>query len=179
MTFSSKLTIAGLLFIAAISPLHALPEDKTQPIQLEADQAKLNNQSGISEYQGNVVITQGTAKLKADRVILHTVNNQVVRMEAFGSPARYEQVLKPNEPPTHIEGDTLDLKIADQIAEVIGNGKVLKGSDALSSERITYSLKTGELNATKSEKDTESRVKFIFHPQEKNSASPPDPAGKP
>ncbi|GLQ31298.1 lipopolysaccharide transport periplasmic protein LptA [Litoribrevibacter albus] len=179
MTFKSKLSIASFLLLLISAPLYALPEDKTQPIQLEADQAKLNNETGISEYLGNVVIIQGTAQLRADRVILHTANNEVVRMEAFGSPAKYQQILQPNEPPTHIEGNTLDLKIADQLAEVTGNGKVFKGEDKLSSEKITYSLKTGELNATKSENSSDSRVRFIFHPPEKKSDKSASPSTDP
>lgn len=181
MTFRNKVFAPLLLLTVICSPsVFALPEDRTQPITLEADQAKLNNETGVAIYTGNVVVTQGTAKLHADRVILHSVNNEVTRMEAFGEPAKFQQILKAGEQPTHIEGKELDLKVAEEIAEVTGNGTVYKGDDRLTGERITYSLKTGELHASKnpssSQDESDSRVKMIFHPpkkEESTSTTPP------
>lgn len=172
MTFKSKLlTPLFLLTLFSANTAIALPEDRNQPIELEANQAKLNNETGIAEYTGNVIITQGTAKLEADRVILYSVNNEVTRMKAFGEPAKYQQILKLGEQPTHIEGKVLDLKVAEEIAEVTGNGVVYKDKDRLSAEKIIYSLKTGELNAKKNQngsQDTTDRpIKMIFYPPKK------------
>jgi lipopolysaccharide export system protein LptA len=169
MTFKIKSTIAALLLAFSASPLFALPEDSSKPIELEADQAKLNNETGVAEYRGNVIIIQGTARLTADKVILHTKNNQVTRMEAFGNPAKYQQILNQGEQPTHIEGQTLDLKVAEQFAEVTGNAKIYRDTNTFSGEKITYSLKTGELNANKGQTNSESRVKAIFIPPTKSN----------
>ena len=177
MSATTKIFSCLLLSLTCLNSAFALPEDRTKPIELEADQAKLNNQTGIAEYHGNVVIIQGTAELRADKVILHTVNNEVTRMEAFGTPAKYQQILQPGEEPTHIEGLTLDLMVTKDLAKAIGNGKVYRGSDILESETITYSLKSGELNAVRSENsDSNSRVKMIFHPPAKEETNTNKPS---
>jgi len=178
MSFKTKLLTLFVFSTLAINTSFALPEDRNQPVELEADQAKLNNQTGISEYTGNVIIVQGTAQLKADRVLLYTVNNEITRMEAFGEPAKYQQILQQGEQPTHIEGQKLDLKVSEDLAIVTGEGKVHRGSDVLTGEVITYSLKSGELQAGNSDQESSnSRVKMIFHPpsedEKKNEQSEP------
>ena len=171
MTFRNKILAPFFLisFVWSSSAL-ALPEDKTKPIELEANQAKLNNQSGLAEYTGNVVITQGTAKLEADRVILHSENNQIKRMEAFGAPAKYQQILNAGEQPTYIEGKTLDLKVDQELIEITESGAIYQGNDRLTGEKIIYSLKTGELkagehNTDQTQQNSDTRVKMIFHPK--------------
>ena len=174
MKFKNRLLTTLLLSLVVSSTAFSLPEDQTKPIELEADQAKLNNKTGVSEYTGNVIIIQGTAKLNADRVLLYSENNEVTRMEAFGEPAKYQQILNIGEDPTHIEGQKLDLKVKENIALVTGNGKVFRGKDILTGNKITYSLDTGELKASRQEptngsaEENNSRVKFIINPQQTN-----------
>ena len=179
MSFKTKLLTLFVFSTLGINTSFALPEDRNQPVELEADQAKLNNQTGISEYLGNVIIVQGTAQLKADRVLLYTVNSEITRMEAFGEPAKYQQILQVGEQPTHIEGKKLDLKVSEDLAIVTGEGKVHRGSDVLTGEVITYSLKSGELKAGNSGQESpNSRIKMIFHPpaedEKKDEQSKPE-----
>ena len=68
MKFKNRTLATLLLSLIVSASAFALPEDQTKPIELEADQAKLNNKTGISEYIGNVIVIQGTAELRADRV---------------------------------------------------------------------------------------------------------------
>jgi hypothetical protein len=37
----------------------ALPEDRNQPIQLEASRGQIDQKTGVSVYEGNVVISSG------------------------------------------------------------------------------------------------------------------------
>ena len=64
----------------------APPEDRTQPIHLEASRGQLDQKTGISVYEGNVVITQGSMRLTADTVTIHVKDNNFQRMEATGAP---------------------------------------------------------------------------------------------
>jgi hypothetical protein len=46
--------------LALASPLvAALPEDRSQPIQLEASRGQIDQKTGVSVYEGNVVISSG------------------------------------------------------------------------------------------------------------------------
>lgn len=42
--------------------------DRDKPIQIEADRASLDQLKGITVYEGNVVVTQGTILLRAAQV---------------------------------------------------------------------------------------------------------------
>ena len=44
----------------------ALSSDKDQPIEIEADHAKLDDIQRVAVYQGDVVITQGSIRLNGD-----------------------------------------------------------------------------------------------------------------
>jgi lipopolysaccharide export system protein LptA len=174
MLFKNKCLLTFLALTLSYT-CNALPEDQQQPISLEADQAKLNHQTGQAEYQGNVIITQGSAQLTADKVTLYSEDKQIVRMKAFGKPAHYQQTLQAGEEVTHITGNALDLNLKEQTAHVSGQGKVYRGTGlSLTGERIHYSLKTGELMASSdntSETSTKGRVKMTILPTNNTSPS--------
>ncbi len=56
---SVKFGLAATLVLAAPTAA-ALPEDRNQPIHLEASRGQLDQKTGVSVYEGNVVITQGS-----------------------------------------------------------------------------------------------------------------------
>ena len=59
-----------LLCLAAVfgSPASwALPTDREQPIRVQADSAELDDKQGVAVYRGDVVVTQGSMKLTANR----------------------------------------------------------------------------------------------------------------
>jgi lipopolysaccharide export system protein LptA len=88
--------IARAAFAAAavlLAPLAAaLPEDRNQPIKLEAGRGQLDQKSGVSVYEGNVVISQGSMRLTADTATIYVKDNSFQKMDATGNPAtlRYQ-----------------------------------------------------------------------------------------
>src|SRR3546814_14353678 len=70
----------------------ALPEDREQPIRVQADTAELDDRQGVAVYRGDVVITQGTMKITGDTVtITQDDNGDVEVFNSIGQPAYYEQ----------------------------------------------------------------------------------------
>ena len=59
-----------LLFLPLLLPMAAwgLSDDRNQPMHIEADRASLNEKTGISTYEGNVHVQQGTLNLRGDRM---------------------------------------------------------------------------------------------------------------
>lgn len=70
------------------------------PIRVNADSARLDDGQGIATYTGSVKMTQGDARLTADKVVLYRDENGVSRIEATGQPAHYRQ------PATQGQGET-------------------------------------------------------------------------
>ena len=64
---SLKIALASALLAASLSA-QAKTGDTDQPIHIESDQQSLDMQGNVVTFTGNVVVTQGTIKINADRV---------------------------------------------------------------------------------------------------------------
>ncbi|MGO1461315.1 MAG: lipopolysaccharide transport periplasmic protein LptA [Marinobacter sp.] len=82
------------------SPAGAFDLDSDKPITVSADSARLDDGKGIATYTGAVELVQGETRLTAERVVLYRSVEGLNRIEATGSPARYQQ------PVTNGEGET-------------------------------------------------------------------------
>ncbi|MCU0807855.1 MAG: lipopolysaccharide transport periplasmic protein LptA [Candidatus Contendobacter sp.] len=122
---SVKIGLAVALALAA--PLAtALPEDRNQPIHLEASRGQLDQKTGISVYEGNVVITQGSMRLTADTVTIYVKDNNFQRMEATGAPANLRY--RPTADKPEIQGASQRVEYDVAGAKVIMSGGAnLKG----------------------------------------------------
>lgn len=142
----------------------ALPEDRDQPIQLESDSASFDQRSGISEYNGNVEVSQGTMYLAADNAKVYFDDNGTFqRMEATGNPTRFRYKPNHNEPQIDGTGAKIEYNVIKAEVVVSGGAKFTKGKDQFSGNQIVYDLTTDVVSAKRGEK----RVKFIIHPQKK------------
>ena len=65
---SARIGLAVVVALVATSAA-ALPEDRTQPIHLEASRGQLDQKTGISVYEGNVTISQGSCLLYTSRCV--------------------------------------------------------------------------------------------------------------
>ena len=70
-SFFTKIIIITLLTVQ-LSPVSAQNVDQGQPIFLESDSAKWDENSQKSTYRGNVKVTQGSMKLTGDILIVTT-----------------------------------------------------------------------------------------------------------
>ena len=82
-----------LLFFCLVLPMlsASVYADGNQAIAVNADYAKRNEVTGLTEYRGNVIIRQGTTMINADRVIIYYKNDKVSRISCIGAPASYQQ----------------------------------------------------------------------------------------
>lgn len=56
-------------FTASI-PAFAVTGDTDQPIHIESDQQSLDMQGNVVTFTGNVIVTRGTIKINADKVVV-------------------------------------------------------------------------------------------------------------
>lgn len=85
----------GVLAALAASPVRAERADRSKPMTLESDQpCVVNLQKQTSTCSGNVVISQGTMQLRAERLELRETPEgwqQAQATGADGKPARFRQ----------------------------------------------------------------------------------------
>ena len=69
----------------------ALPDDRDQPIRIEADEALRDEKQGFTRYEGHVRMDQGSLHIEADQITIYHDDKEADRILATGSPARLQQ----------------------------------------------------------------------------------------
>jgi lipopolysaccharide export system protein LptA len=145
----------------------ALPEDRNKPIHISANSAQIDENSGITTYSGNVLISQGTMKIKAGKVNLYQRNNNVNRIVATGSPASFSQTASANQAITDAYGQRLEYQVDTQTITITGNARVEQDKNQFSGERIVYQMDKSLVNAYSGEGNSGQRVQMIIQPKAK------------
>ncbi len=91
MSFDNRGTTLLLIAASVAHPALGLSTDKDQPIYLEADSVEIDEVSGVSTYQGNVIVTQGSLKLWADKMWIHRKNGITEKIVTRGEPTHFRQ----------------------------------------------------------------------------------------
>lgn len=171
--------LLALLCAALLAtPAHAEKADRDKPVNLEADTVTLDDINKVSVYQGNVVLSQGTLLLRADRVQVTQNENGLDKVSATGRPVAFRQKLDGRE--EFIEGyaDRIEYDGVNSQLELIGQARLRRGSDELRGARISYNANTefykvvGEPGA----QTPSGRVRAVIRPKPR---PPEQPAAKP
>ena len=85
-----RFRIFSLLALALLGApaAHALKSDADQPINIRARSVESNEKTGTSVYRGNVVMTQGSLRVEADRLEVTSHDGQTDLVRAWGKPVR-------------------------------------------------------------------------------------------
>lgn len=165
-----KSCLVALLFTLsplAIVSLQALPSDRDQPIHIQSDSAERNEKQGITTYRGDVQMDQGTLRIKADKVVIHSLDNQVSMIVATGKPARYNQTPEIDKPAVKASGDTIKYLVTEEKLQLIKNASLEQNDGTtMTGERINYDMKdavvkaAGQTNSTRAK-----RIHMVIPPK--------------
>lgn len=140
----------------------ALSGDRDQPMTLEADSVSIDEETGVSLYEGNVVITQGSLKLWADRLWIHRRDGKTEKLISEGKPTRFRQMTDDQQ---EVKGRALRAEFfVDRDELLLFDEAVLEqGADSFRSDRIVYNRGTTQVRAGASA-DGKQRVQVIIEP---------------
>jgi len=167
MSNLKQLSLLACTYLFATQLAFALPDDRKKPIHIAANSAQIDENSGITTYTGNVLITQGTMKIKAAKVNLYQKNNDVNRIVATGSPASFSQQASANQAITDAFGQRLEYQVDQQTITITGNARVEQDKNQFSGERIVYQMEKSLVNAYSGEGNSGQRVQMIIQPKAK------------
>ncbi len=168
---SAKLWLAVALTLAPLLAA-ALPEDRNQPIQLEAGRGQIDQKTGVSVYEGNVVITQGSMRLTADTVTIYVKDNNFQRMEATGNPTNLRYKPTADKPELQGASKRIEYDVAGAKVIMSGGARLTQGQDAFTGDRVEYDLKDDVVRARGA--GDNGRIQFTIQPRAQN----PLPAAK-
>lgn len=164
-----KLLIALIVFLPSLS--WALPSDRNQPIDIEADHAELDDANGITQYKGKAILTQGTLRIEGDIITFYyDANKQLTKAVAQGNLATYKQVQKPGEEPVRARALQMEYYAKSQKIYLLGQGHVWQAGDEFSGNKIEYDINKNVVTANSApvevagEKQESGRVHIIIQP---------------
>ena len=166
--------------------LHALAEsaDRDKPIELEADTVTVNDAKKTSTYSGNVILTQGTLIIRADKLIVREDKEGFQHSTSTGNPTTFKQ--KREGKNEYMEGNAQRIEYDGRMDKVQLYTKawVKRGEDIVYGDYISYDANAEYaevIGGAKSESGGSSsgRVKAIIQPKNKPAASNALPVTKP
>ena len=119
-----------------------------------------------TDFSGNVVATQGTMKITADKVeITRDDEGKLKMVTAYGSPTTFEQMME-NGKPIHSRSATINYEPNKNLIVLTGKATVWQGESRMVGERIEYNVKTQTMRANNKTKSQGGRVSSTFIPSD-------------
>jgi lipopolysaccharide export system protein LptA len=170
----------ALLMLALAPPALAEKADRDMPTQIEASKMSADDARRMTIFEGSVVLTRGTIRLMADRVVVRQDPEGFQYATATGKPARFRQRQDPKPPETEgvwLEGEALRVELDDRSGkiELYDDAHVKRGGDEVAGNYILldqrsdyFSVSTGKDGkdaAPGKEGTTAGRVKAVIQPK--------------
>ena len=156
----SLVSLSFMLFASA--NIQAKESDYQQPVVVDSvtQQAELNE--NIVSFLQDVVITQGSIIIHANKVVVlrHEKGND--EMIATGNPATFFQILD-NGKPVNASASELRYQLKDRLVTLTGKAELKQDDNKVNGDIIRYDIQKQQMIAQSSKG---SRVKTIFLPQE-------------
>ena len=176
MTMQNKLyNLVTVILAFAVSSAHALPDDREQPIYITADSAKINDNTGITTYKGNVIIKQGSLLIEGEHVDMYRGDEGVDKLIATGSLAHFRQRPNKGDPYSDAWGKHMVYQVDDQKLTITEDAKVIQAQDTFTGNKIIYDLDKSIVDAfggvSTDENGTPERVIMVIQPKKKDKAN--------
>jgi lipopolysaccharide export system protein LptA len=112
-----------LMLALAFAAGHAAAEqaDSAKPTQIEANKMQADDVRRLTIFEGNVVVTRGTLKIQADRIVVHQDAEGYQHSTATGKPVRFRQRLDPKPPAAEggwMEGEAQRIEMDDRSGKI-------------------------------------------------------------
>jgi lipopolysaccharide export system protein LptA len=176
----ARLPCALLCLGLAAAPAWAEKADRDKPINFQGDTGGGNAETKNGELAGNVVVTQGTLSIHADRIVFHQNPDNSLSATAYGNPVTFRE--KRDGVDEYYEGFAQRIVYDGQkrFVELFDDALLRKGSDEIRSNYISYDAATEVFKAegrpdshagTASEVPLGARVRGVFQPEAKDGKS--------
>jgi len=142
--------------------------DSTKPTQIEANKMQADDVRRLTIFEGNVVVTRGTLKIDADRIVVHQDAEGFQHTTATGKPVRFRQKLDPKPPATEggwMEGEAQRIEIDDKSGkiELYDAARVNRAGDEVAGNYILVDQKADFFSVTPGKGD--GRVRATLQPK--------------
>ena len=164
----------AVLAIALAPAALAEKADRDLPMQVEANRMSADDARRLTIFDGNVVLTRGTIRLTADRVVVRQDGEGFQFATATGKPARFRQRQDPKPPETEgtwMEGEALRMEMDDKSGkiELYDAARVKRGGDEVAGNYILLDQRSDFFSVSTGKDGKEAapsgRVKAVIQPK--------------
>lgn len=168
----------GLLGLCFIQPVWAERADREKPIHLEADRATVEDvnrkeSNRVSVFTGNVIMTQGTLRISADKVIMKEDLQGFRHATAIGDLVSFRQ--KRDGLNEYVEGwsQRAEYNSKTEKIELFRQARLKRGSDEVQGDYISYDMNSEFFKVIGSkergdETGPDKRVRITIQPKNKS-----------
>ena len=129
--------------------------DRSQPVEVTADELSVDQSSGQAVFNGNVLVVQGEVRLSAGMV-------KVEYAQADGTPSGIKRLLASGGVTFVTESDAVEAReaaysVSDGTVVLTGDVLLTQGANAIAGDRLILNLDSGSGKM-------EGRVRTVFNP---------------
>jgi lipopolysaccharide export system protein LptA len=162
-----KASLATLLFLYAAAAL-AEQADSAKPTQIEANKMSADDARRTNTFEGNVIVTRGTLRIQADRIVVRQDKDGNQSATATGNPVRFRQRQDPKPPEKEgawMDGEAKRIELDDKAGrvELFESARVNRGGDEVAGDYILVDQKSDFFTVTPGK--GEGRVRATIQPK--------------
>jgi lipopolysaccharide export system protein LptA len=162
-----RLALSMLAALAAF-PAAAEQADSTKPTQVEANRMSADDARRMNVFEGNVVVTRGTLRILADRIVVRQDAEGFQFATATGNPVRFRQRQDPKPPEKEgawLEGEAKRIELDEKSGkiELFNAARVNRGGDEVAGDYILVDQRSDFFTVTPGK--GEGRVRATLAPK--------------
>ena len=144
----------------------ALSSDSHKLTKFTSKSATYNYKTHVATFTGDVVMTQGTTKLTADKVTVYrTKAGKIKKLIAKGKLAHYQTLPDNDHRVLYAKAKTIDYSPAKGLTILIGDAAVQQGKNSITGNKIIYNMRKQLMTSTPG---TKAKTVIVLNP-----ANPP------
>ncbi len=158
--------------------------DRDKPIHIEADRVTIDDAKKLSVFEGNVVLTQGTTTLRADRMTVREDAEGFQHGVAYGDLAYFRQ--KRDGVDEYVEGwaERIEYDGRAERVQLFDQARLKRGGDEVRGSYISYDQPTEFFRVVGAQDNTDrnhspGRVRAVIQPKSKDAKEKPQPSPPP
>jgi lipopolysaccharide export system protein LptA len=163
--------VAVATVLAVAAPARAEKGDRDKPINFSGDTGDADLQARGGALAGNVIITQGTLSIRADRIVFKQNADNSLSATAYGNPVAFRQ--KRDGVDEYYEGfaQRIEYDGAKELVELFDRALLKRGQDEIRSNYVSYNAGTevfraeGRASTIPDPTGPGARVRGMFQPR--------------
>jgi lipopolysaccharide export system protein LptA len=179
-----RAAVGVVLCVGFCSLAFAEKGDRDKPINIEADKVTLDDKQKVSVFEGNVILTQGTLRITANKVTVREDKSGNQTASALGKPAAFRQ--KRDGLDEYVEGfaERMEYDGKSEKVELFTNAVLKRNQDEVRGNYISYDAPTefyqvlgGNAQTAGTNSQQPGRVRVVIQPKPKGAAASPTDSG--